>query len=179
MKKEMNDGEEVVVVGNTNKNTNKEVNMEKTDYVYKVVVIGDSAMGKSFCPGLPRMSSVRTLNQPLLLNFRPELLLLTPNLSRRRSGTLLAKKVKKEYETHQDSGGKEAGQASGFSHTQGPVTPVVLPVSEYMFPPLPPPPPLTQEPAPPVPRIVHDPVEMFDLLEFFEPMLPPSVHASD
>ncbi|KAL8120916.1 hypothetical protein AgCh_017913 [Apium graveolens] len=43
----MNDGEEVVVVGNTNENTNKGVNMEKTDYVYKVVVIGDSAVGKS------------------------------------------------------------------------------------------------------------------------------------
>ena len=27
--------------------------------------------------------------------------------------------VKKEYETHQDSSGKEAGQASGSSHTQG------------------------------------------------------------
>jgi len=26
--------------------------------------------------------------------------------------------VKKEYETHQDSSGKEAGQASGSSHTQ-------------------------------------------------------------
>ncbi|KAL8088591.1 ras-related protein RABA3-like [Apium graveolens] len=47
MKKEMNDGEEVVVVGNTNENTNNGVNMEKTDYVYKVVVIGDSAVGKS------------------------------------------------------------------------------------------------------------------------------------
>ncbi|KAL8118376.1 hypothetical protein AgCh_016052 [Apium graveolens] len=55
--------------------------------------------------------------------------------------------VKKEYETHQDSSGKEGGQASGSSHTQGA--------------------------APPVPGIVHDPVELFDPLEFFEPMLPP------
>ncbi|KAL8120915.1 hypothetical protein AgCh_017912 [Apium graveolens] len=80
MKKEMNDGEEVVVVGNTNENTNKGVNMEKTDYVYKVVVIGDSAVGKS------------------QILSRPELLLLTSNLSRLRSGTLLAKKGEKNPE---------------------------------------------------------------------------------
>lgn len=47
MNKEMNDGDEVVVVGNTEENTNNVLNMEKIDYVYKVVVIGDSAVGKS------------------------------------------------------------------------------------------------------------------------------------
>ncbi|KAK1388493.1 Ras-related protein RABA3 [Heracleum sosnowskyi] len=48
MKKEMNDGDDVVVVGSTKESsTNNGVNMEKIDYVYKVVVIGDSAVGKS------------------------------------------------------------------------------------------------------------------------------------
>ncbi|XP_017255532.1 ras-related protein RABA3 [Daucus carota subsp. sativus] len=41
----MNDGGEVV--GNMKENTNNGVNIEKIDYVYKVVVIGDSAVGKT------------------------------------------------------------------------------------------------------------------------------------
>ena len=67
--------------------------------------------------------------------------------------------------------------SSGYSASSertvtGPAAPVIPPVSEYMFPPLPPPPPLPQEPVPPVQGIVHDPIEMFDPFEFFEPMVP-------
>ncbi|KAL8088871.1 hypothetical protein AgCh_038583 [Apium graveolens] len=67
--------------------------------------------------------------------------------------------------------------SSGYSASSertvtGPATLVRPPVSEYMFPPLPPPPPLPQEPVPPVQGIVHDPIEMFDPFDFFEPMIP-------
>ncbi|XP_074381393.1 uncharacterized protein LOC141723473 [Apium graveolens] len=71
----------------------------------------------------------------------------------------------------------EQMSCSGYSASSertvtGPTSPIIPPVSEYMFPPLPPPPPLPQEPVPPVQGIVHDPIEMFDPFEFFEPMVP-------
>ncbi|XVF33116.1 hypothetical protein REPUB_Repub17cG0140700 [Reevesia pubescens] len=55
---------------------------EKIDSVFKVVVIGDSAVGKTQILSSP----------PLGLSFRPGLLILKAKSSKPRSGTLLAKK---------------------------------------------------------------------------------------
>ncbi|KAL3333086.1 hypothetical protein AABB24_033251 [Solanum stoloniferum] len=66
---------------------------DEYDYLFKLVLIGDSGVGKSnLLPGSPKMNSIWSLNQLLGLNLQPKVLILMVKLLKLRFGILLVKK---------------------------------------------------------------------------------------